>query len=231
MKAKLRNLTSVTFALVMFGSLAARAQTVTYSENFTGGSTNNSWYYFNGACLTAGTTAATVVNVPGSASAVAGVIPSCVSMLTGSFYYNVGNAIGEPLVGGTSGTIPGTDPTIGGALRFTNVPTNGSYPQGFQESGAILSNFSFPLSSQGIQVTFVTETYEGDSGGGDGADGISFFLQDAAAAPDLGATGGSLAYTCTNVNNDNTHFRTTGRARGYDGLPGAYVGVGIDEYG
>jgi type IV pilus assembly protein PilY1 len=231
MKAKLRNLTSVTFALVMFGSVAAQAQTVTYSENFTGGSTNNSWYYFNGACLTAGTTAATVVNVPGSASAVAGVIPSCVSMLTGSFYYNVGNAVGEPLVGGTSGTIPGTDPTIGGALRFTNVPTNGSYPQGFQESGAILSNFSFPLSSQGIQVTFVTETYEGDSGGGDGADGISFFLQDASAAPDLGATGGSLAYSCTNVNNDNTHFRTTGRARGYDGLPGAYVGVGIDEYG
>jgi type IV pilus assembly protein PilY1 len=232
MKAKLPDLSAIALALLMLGSLSARAQSVTsYSENFTGGGTNNSWYYFNGACLTAGSTAATVVNVPGSTTAVAGVIPSCASMTTGSFYYNVGNAIGEPLVGGTNGTIPGTDPTLGGALRFTNVPTNGSYPQGYFESGAILSNFSFPLSSQGIQVTFVTETYEGDSGGGDGADGISFFLQDASQAPDLGATGGSLAYSCSNVNNDNTHFRTSGRARGYDGLTGAYVGVGIDEYG
>lgn len=218
-------------AMVACAPQGLKAQSVTYSEDFTGGNTKNSWYYFNGACLTAGTTAATVVNTPGSTSAVAGFIPSCASMTTGSFYYNTGNAVGEPLVGGTNGTIPGTDPTAGGALRFTNVPTNGSYPQGFFESGAILSNFVFPLRAQGIEVTFVTETYEGDTGGGDGADGISFFLQDALAAPDLGATGGSLAYTCTNVNNDNTHFRTSGRTRGYDGLGGAYVGVGIDEYG
>jgi type IV pilus assembly protein PilY1 len=218
-------------ALMVLGSWNAHAQTVSYAENFTGANTTNSWYYFKGACLTAGTTAATVVNVPGASNNTPGYIPSCASMTTGSFYWNVGNQVGEPLVGGTSGTIPGTDPTKGGALRFTNVPTNGSYPQGYQEAGAILSNFSFPLSSQGLQVTFVTETYAGDSGGGDGADGISFFLQDASQNADLGATGGSLAYGCTNVNDDTTNIRADGLPRGYDGLTGAYVGVGIDEYG
>ncbi|MGA2189593.1 MAG: PilC/PilY family type IV pilus protein [Steroidobacteraceae bacterium] len=216
---------------MVLGSWNAHAQT-SYAENFTGGTTTNLWYFFKGACLTAGTTAETTasVNVAGAANNVPSTGPSCASMTTGSFYWNIGNQVGEPLVGGTSGTIPGTDPTKGGALRFTNVPTNGSYPQGYQEAGAILSNFTFPL-SQGLQVTFVTETYEGDSGGGDGADGISFFLQDASQNPDLGATGGSLAYGCTNVNDDTTNIRADGLPRGYDGLTGAYVGMGIDEYG
>lgn len=219
--------------LLALGSWNAPAQTVSYSENFTGGNTTNSWYSFKGACLTAGTTAATVVNVPGAAGNTPGPIPSCASMTTGSFYWNVGNQVGEPLVGGTSGAIPGTDTTLGGALRFTNVPTSSSYsyPEGFFEAGSILSNFSFPLSSQGLQVTFVTETYAGDGGGGDGADGISFFLQDASQNPDLGATGGSLAYSCTNVNDDTTSIRADNLPRGYDGLTGAYIGVGIDEYG
>lgn len=201
--------------------------TVSYAENFTGANTNNSWYYFKGACLTAGTTAATVSNLPGAAGDVAGLVPSCASMTASPYYWN-GRT---PLVGGDNNsgsalnlTSPTStpDPIGNGALRFTNT--------GGQQAGSILSNFSFPLSTQGIQVTFVTETYEGDSGGGDGADGISFFLQDATQAPDLGATGGSLAYTCTNTNNDSA-LRASGIPRGYDGLIGAYVGVGIDEYG
>ena len=114
-----------TCALYALGHSAVHAQTVTYSENFTSGDAANPWYYFKGACLTAGATAATVVNVPGSSSAVAGDIPSCASMTTGSYYYNIGNQYGEPLVGGTGGTIPGTDPTLGGALRFTNVRDHG----------------------------------------------------------------------------------------------------------
>jgi type IV pilus assembly protein PilY1 len=232
MKSNTLKLELFSLALVMLASVPARSQTVSYSENFSGANTTNSWYYFKGACLTAGTTAATVNNIPGSSTAVPGYVPSCASMTTNSFYYNIGNQIGEPLVGGTSGTIPGSDPTLGGALRFTNVPTNGSYPQGYQEAGSLLSNFSFPLNSQGMQVTFVTETYEGDGGGGDGADGISFFLQDASVNPDLGATGGSLAYGCTNeVGNYDPILRANGQPRGYDGLTGAYVGVGIDEYG
>jgi type IV pilus assembly protein PilY1 len=226
---KLYGLIGLTLVIAALAPAGADAQTVNYTENFTTGNTTNSWYFFNGACLTAGTTPFTATTSPGS-------VPSCGSMTSGSGYYNLNYAAGEPLVGGTSGTIPGTDTTKGGALRFTNFPTVGSYPQGYFESGAIVSNFSFPLASQGISITFVTETYEGNSGGSgtDGADGISFFLQDASQSPDLGATGGSLAYSCSNANNDPT-IRTTGvssgHPRGYDGLTGGYIGLGIDEYG
>src|ERR1700686_3530294 len=83
---------SVMCVMIAFAPLGLKAQTVTYSENFTGGTTKNPWYYLHGACLTGGTTAATVINTPGSPSAVAGVIPSCASMTSGSFYYNIGNA-------------------------------------------------------------------------------------------------------------------------------------------
>jgi len=89
------------------------------------------------------------------------------------------------------------------------------------------------LSSSGLAVSFTTVTYEGDSGGsgGDGADGISFFLQNAIYTPDVGAFGGSLGYTCSNTNNDTTLRASTGLQRGYDGLAGGYIGLGIDEYG
>jgi type IV pilus assembly protein PilY1 len=94
-------------------------------------------------------------------------------------------------------------------------------------------------------VTFTTETYEGDSGGGnhDGADGMSFFLVDdsyvesnnpATGLPygannggpygvTLGDWGGSLGYTCSNTNNSVN--------QGYAGMIGGYMGLGIDEFG
>jgi type IV pilus assembly protein PilY1 len=200
---------------------AARAQT-TYTENFTGGTTNNSWYFFNGACLTAGSSTGTTS--PGQ-------IPNCVGL---QYYKNKGD---NTLVGGNTGTLP-DDPTLGGALRFTNGcinPTSCS-SGGYNQNGAILSNFTFPTNN-GIQVTFTTETYRGNSlsgGGGvaDGADGMSFFLQsvDQGQVADLGAFGGSLGYTCSNSNNDGT-LRASGQPRGYDGLIGGYIGLGIDEYG
>jgi type IV pilus assembly protein PilY1 len=110
-------------------------------------------------------------------------------------------------------------------LRFTN-----GYPYGHNENGAIVSSTPFNA-GQGVQITFKTVTYRGDSGGGgsDGADGMSFYLIDATqfpATPTSGATwngigswGGSLGYTCSNANPP------------YDGLVGAYIGLGIDEYG
>jgi type IV pilus assembly protein PilY1 len=184
---------------------AAHAQT-TYSENFTGTSTNNSWFFLNGACLTAGTSTSTTATNP-----------AC----QGLPYYT---AKGDTLFGGDTGTLPDTAANGGGALRFTNRGN---------ENGAILSNFNFPLSSSGLAVSFTTVTYEGDSGGsgGDGADGISFFLQNAIYTPDVGAFGGSLGYTCSNTNNDTTLRASTGLQRGYDGLAGGYIGLGIDEYG
>jgi type IV pilus assembly protein PilY1 len=129
-------------------------------------------------------------------------------------------------VGGDNGTFP--DPLGKGALRFTN----GS-PGGYAQNGAIVSTVPFST-GQGIAVTFKTVTYRGDSGGAgrDGADGISFYLMDASqlntstitgtASGDgngLGSWGGSLGYTCSNANPP------------YNGLVGAYLGLGIDEYG
>jgi type IV pilus assembly protein PilY1 len=204
---------SMAATLILLGLVPAvsRAGT-TYTENFTGATTQNSWYFFNGACLTAGST--TMATSPGQ-------IPSCVSI---PYYSNKGDAA---QVGGNTGLLP-DDPLVGGALRFTD-----GAPGGYNQNGAILSNFTFGATN-GLQVTFTTESYEGNSagGGGDGADGISFFLQsvDQGQTPDLGAFGGSLGYTCSNRNNDPV-LRASGQPRGYDGLTGAYIGLGIDEYG
>src|SRR5271154_6761065 len=84
------------------------------TENFTDGTTINAWNFFNGACLTAGTS--TSLTLPGSP-------PSCQSIQNS--YYGSGN----PLQGGQNGIFPDT---IGqGALRFTN---GGSY--GYHQNGA-----------------------------------------------------------------------------------------------
>ena len=178
------------------------AAQVLVQDDFTLANDTNSWKTFNGACLTAG---------DGTGS-----IPKC----TGLPYYGA-----EALVGGNSGTLP--DPVGFGALRFTN-----GQPGGYNQAGGIISNFTFPTGA-GLQVTFKTVTYRGNSGGsgGDGADGIGFFLMNGSYPPyDTGAFGGSLGYTCSNTNND-SKTRADGTVRGYDGLAGGYLGLGIDEYG
>ncbi|MGH8160265.1 MAG: PilC/PilY family type IV pilus protein [Rhodanobacter sp.] len=101
-----------------------------------------------------------------------------------------------------------------GALRLTSATNN--------RTGAILSDFTFPL-SQGMQVTFTTYTYGGSKDGTakNGADGISFMLTDGTAtAPKVaGGLGGSLGYSCSNINDT------------YEGMANAYLGLGVDEYG
>ncbi len=206
-------------ALLLTGLAAGpgSAQTI-YTENFTGGTTTNQWYFFNGACLTAGTSTSTTS--PGT-------VPGCSTVW--SNYYSSRQDSDPYLVGGSlgylgsssapsSGATQTADPLNSGALRFTN---GRSY--GHQERGAIVSASTFDT-GQGIQVTFKTVTYRGDSGGagGDGADGISFFLMDGSVTPNaIGATGGSLGYSCTNQSGNVP----------YDGLTGGYIGLGIDEYG
>jgi type IV pilus assembly protein PilY1 len=172
------------------------------TENFTGASTNCTWNFYGGACLTAGSSSATTSPGP---------LPMCVGLA----YYGA-----QRQYGGNSNNLNVTPdtPITGGALRLTNNADN--------QSGAIVSNVPFSLQSAGLQVTFTTETYQGDSGGGnkDGADGMSFFLQDASnPAVTLGDYGGSLGYTCSNQNGSSP--------QGYDGMIGGYLGLGIDEYG
>jgi type IV pilus assembly protein PilY1 len=205
----------------------AGAQSVS-TEDFTGASTTNSWYYFNGACLTAGTGASN-----GSNGTVAGPVPGCKNILA-SYYGNASDH--DPvLVGGqtdsstTTHTASWSDSVGNGALRFTN-----GYPYGHNENGAIVSATPFNAGS-GVQITFKTVTYRGDGSGtatlatgNDGADGMSFYLIDAAhysptgTTPPwngIGAYGGSLGYTCSNANPP------------FDGLDGGYIGLGIDEFG
>src|SRR5271169_1369761 len=194
-------------------SCSASAQ-VTSNDDFTQANDTNSWKTFDGACLTAG---------DGTGS-----IPACVGL---AYYAN------QVQIGGYKGylgtaTAPSTglgqpaDPAGQGALRFTNS---------YHQAGSIISSGTpFPTGT-GLQVVFKTISYHGDSGGsgGDGADGMGFFLMDGSLPPyDTGAFGGSLGYTCTNetFNNDPTK-RADGTVRGYDGLVGGYIGLGIDEYG
>ena len=211
--------------LTFFAALAAIAVTVaaqaqsSISEDFTQSTTSNSWWFFNGACLTAGTATGAE---PSSGSA--GQVPGCTTIATS--YYN--KTSGEVLVGGQGLTNTTPDPVGKGALRFTN-----GYPYGYRENGGIVFAAPFPT-GQGVSITFKTVTYLGNSGGagGDGADGISFFLMDSSQlntstitgvssgnGNGLGAWGGSLGYSCSNSNTP------------YNGLIGGYLGLGIDEYG
>lgn len=205
------------FAVLALHIIAAQA-TVNVSENFTGTTTVNPWYYFDGACLTAGTTLGngTLNNGPTIN------LPGCVN----DSYYGT-----QPLVGGYNGT-PGStetlpDPPGLGALRFTNGCLGGDCSGGgYNQHGAIISANTFST-NQGLDITFKTVTYRGNSGGqyggSDGADGISFFLIDAskwsASVDPIGALGGSFSYSCSNDNYP------------YDGMVGAYLGLGIDEFG
>lgn len=217
----LRWLALLAVVLLLCPELARSQQT--YTEDFTKAATQLNWFASGGSCLTAGTLTAPPANPPGN-------VIGCTANLTA--YYQLAKDQDKALVGGSTGTFP--DQPGSGALRFTN-----GYPYGHNERGSLVSGFSFPT-SQGISISFNTVTYLGDSGGagGDGADGISFFLMDAcvpipgATLPPgctgaygttgynpIGAIGGSLGYSCSNGN------------LVADGVPGAYLGLGIDEYG
>lgn len=221
--------------LLMMLTQRSGAQAV-FSEDFTGTTTTNSWYFFNGACLTASS-----LN-PGANPSQN--LPGCTSAAVKSAYYPGENQVGGYNgAAGTAETLPDPQVIINGvltntgALRFTNA--NGSTNRasgikyGNEEGGAIVSAVPFPAAN-GVQITFKSVTYRGDggsiastaAGGGafDGADGMSFFLinGNGSTAPSIGSTGGSLGYTCSN------------RFGGHpiiDGVTGGYLGLGIDEFG
>lgn len=117
-----------------------------------------------------------------------------------------------------TGGIPG-NPTIQldapgeGALRLT---TN------FLDQSAFVL-YDRPIGSrQGLTVTFELFAYNSTTSP-QGADGVSFFLLDGQVSPtQAGAFGGSLGYAQKD---------TTPTAGFVPGLQGAYVGVGLDEFG
>jgi type IV pilus assembly protein PilY1 len=195
-------------ALLGLQGVAARAETLIISDSLTGNSTTaNNWIAKGGACLTAGNSKTPATSVPSCSSLAA----------TGLAYEN------KTQVGGVTGRIyPTPDPIGQGALRLTNGEYQSGGSNGGYTTGALISNFIFPT-TQGIQVTWTSVTYGG--GGGTGADGMTFFLADGGTDSahqnpvTVGATGGSLGYSCSNGNPV------------ADGLYGAYLGIGIDEFG
>jgi len=228
MSNKIRTL-ALALTLAALSSQAARAQLVV-SENFTDGTTTNAWIPFLGACLTAGSRTSST-GPSGDATPIPPCITATSPMTTTSYYSGqvIPGGHTSQMTGGNTGNLP--DAVGYGALRLTNAYAAGTN-NGFQEAGAIMSNFTYDVSN-GLTVVFTTYTYEGNSGGGgsDGADGMSFFLLSGAQAPyDVGAFGGSLGYTCSN-SNDDTKLHPDGIVRGFDGIRGGLIGLGIDEYG
>jgi type IV pilus assembly protein PilY1 len=141
------------------------------AEDFTSTGTSNPWYYFNGACLTASTAAGT-----GTAGSVPGKPPGCTA--NGTYYEGQGDSV---LVGGYYGTATGStpfaaagtgtalDPLGDGALRFTNGCINSSANAcssggGHSQNGIIISGNTYST-DEGLDITFKTVTYRGDSGG------------------------------------------------------------------
>jgi len=173
--------------------VAGSVGATTYTDNFQYGTTNLPWTNLGNACLTSATASP-------SPTATYTTIPICGSTFQNSASY----------------TIPANE-TVGGQGALLLTPPNNN------QTGAILSAFApFPL-SQGIQITFTTYTFGGDSGGTarNGADGIVFFLTDGTqtAPTTTGAEGGSMGYGCSNDNGV------------YDGVAHGYLGLGIDEFG
>ncbi|TZF84988.1 tandem-95 repeat protein [Pedobacter sp. BS3] len=112
---------------------------------------------------------------------------------------------GAPAAFLTAGT-PTNEGEGNGYLRLTNNDQN--------QKGYIYSTTNFP-SEYGMRVEFEYFTY-----GGTGADGITFFLFDAGVSTfSIGGFGGSLGYA------------NYAAAETSPGLSGAYLGIGLDEYG
>lgn len=111
-------------------------------------------------------------------------------------------ASGSTFEGGTP-----IDPNGQGYLRLTNASNN--------QKGYVFNTTSFP-STDGLKVEFEYCIY-----GGNGADGISFFLFDASANPfNIGGFGGSLGYAQITTTNPVS-----------PGVSKGYLAVGLDEFG
>jgi hypothetical protein len=109
--------------------------------------------------------------------------------------------------GTTTGGIPAcaggsTDQPGAGVLQLTG--------NGTQQSGYVISNNPI-IAKDGAHISFNMAQYDAKQYDGRGGDGISFFLVDGSVAdPAAGKAGGAL---------------------GYQGLQGAILGIGFDEYG
>ena len=143
---------------------------------------------------------------------VGGSFTPCLTASTDTAQANVmGCAAGQPSIP------PGGDPAGSGALRLTD--------NAHDRSGFAIYRHVFPFTS-GLRFTFTTFAYNGTRVPGYGAaDGISVFFTDGDVnANRPGAFGGSLGYAQKSIDFDAT-------VPDLPGIPGGYLGVGIDEFG
>ncbi|MBU2807682.1 pilus assembly protein PilY [Acidithiobacillus ferrooxidans F221] len=209
--------------VVYIGGALSCAEAVTITDNFTGATANaaNNWKPYGDACLTAGS---------GS-----GAIPACTSILGSnsqtSQSVGSGALLLTPPSNSSEGAIISQNPfnASNGITVTFNTYTfgGGGYVGGY-------GNLTYP-NSYGISHSTVTTNNSLDSN--NGADSIGFYLINAVIGSTasegtaltssgklsktfaLGATGGSFGYDCSNVGN------------GYNGMPAAYLGLTIDEFG
>jgi type IV pilus assembly protein PilY1 len=208
-------------------AVVAHAQAVNIiQDSFTGSTPSLTWTSIDGACLTAGSAINSGPTLCSSATAGCAAtgsdgIPAC----KGDSYYSKGilsyGATPTTPAQTQTGLTNNQDSSGNGALRLTNgcfTTSRGKQVCYYQQDGAIFLRDPYP-SNQGVQVTFTTYTYGGDNSGGHGADGIAFYILNGSVPANLGAWGGSLGYSCSNSNSP------------YNGMTGAYLGLGMDEYG
>ncbi|XHX77678.1 MAG: DUF4347 domain-containing protein [Stenomitos frigidus ULC029] len=131
--------------------------------------------------------------------------PSWIYNTSGTQPFLTARSTATPSTGGIPGG--GTDAVGSGALRLTSAATN-------QASFVI---YNRPINAaDGLSIAFNIHAY-----GGNGADGISFFLIDGNASPtQSGAVGGALGYSLDSRS-----------ASAAPGLVGGYIGIGFDEFG
>ncbi|AUG81584.1 hypothetical protein CFP65_6972 [Kitasatospora sp. MMS16-BH015] len=88
------------------------------------------------------------------------------------------------------------------------------------QTGSWVMTDGFPA-DLGIIAEFQYATWGGTSFDGKRGDGMAFFLADGSAVNGVGALGGALGYACSGSSTTCTT----------NGVPGAFLGVGLDEFG
>lgn len=120
--------------------------------------------------------------------------------------------------------------TFDSSTNLGSISGNASYPgsgwlrltpASSTQAGTWKMKDAFP-SSLGFIAEFRYATYGGTAFDGKRGDGLSFYLTDGTATDGVGPSGGSLGYACSGP----VASRCT-----TSGVPGAYLGIGLDEFG
>jgi len=120
-------------------------------------------------------------------------------------------------VGGTGYTPVLTASSAGG-----NIDTAGNGWLRLTSAAGNQATYAYNANAFVSKDATIAAAFDYVSYGGNGADGITFFLADASKTFGVGAYGGSLGYA---------QKTAAGGATDINGMNGGYIGLGIDEYG